>query len=463
MRRTYAKLITLLLMLALVLTGCNLVDVNELEVIAQQRAEVEKNYATPIATYEGGEVTKFDVMANFYSMYTYYEQIYSLYYGMSLDSATVDSLMENTIENEILARLLSAEFDARGLTLEMTEEEIKAEADETWESNFASYLESAEGDTDEIKNANAELNLYIEGVTQDFIYNQNLMYYKATAMQEALEAEVTELTEEELQEAYEARVAEDEESYSALPSAIEEVMLQEDGYSCWMPEDYRTVKHILVIPEEDVLQAVIDARNAYSDVQDDLKDLEDELAALEGDEVPEDARTADEIQADIDAKNAEMAELEKTAEKAVEDCIASVQDKLDAIYAELEAGESFDSVMAAYGEDPGMQADPAMTTGYYVGADSYMWDSRFVQGAMELKQVGDYSETPVVTSSGVHIIFYDSDVKPGAVALDEVRDLLYAEALEEAKTSHYEDTVTSMLESVNVVYDLDAWNAATED
>lgn len=371
--------------------------------------------------------------------------------------------MENTIENEILARLLSAEFDARGLTLEMTEEEIKAEADETWESNFASYLESAEGDTDEIKNANAELNLYIEGVTQDFIYNQNLMYYKATAMQEALEAEVTELTEEELQEAYEARVAEDEESYSALPSAIEEVMLQEDGYSCWMPEDYRTVKHILVIPEEDVLQAVIDARNAYSDVQDDLKDLEDELAALEGDEVPEDARTADEIQTDIDAKNAEMAELEKTAEKAVEDCIASVQDKLDAIYAELEAGESFDSVMAAYGEDPGMQADPAMTTGYYVGADSYMWDSRFVQGAMELKQVGDYSETPVVTSSGVHIIFYDSDVKPGAVALDEVRDLLYAEALEEAKTSHYEDTVTSMLESVNVVYDLDAWNAATED
>ena len=91
-----------------------------------------------------------------------------------------------------------------------------------------------------------------------------------------------------------------------------------------------------------------------------------------------------------------------------------MQDKLDDIYARIDAGEDFASLIEAYGEDPGMQNEPTKTRGYYVSANSSNWDSMFTDGAMSLAEVGDVTRTPVIGSSGIHIIRYESDVTPGA-------------------------------------------------
>lgn len=495
MRRTFAKLAALMLALTLVLSGCNLVDVDQLALIAQQREEVAETLSTVLVEYDGGTLTAQDVMPVFYSNYSYMSQIYSSM-GYEVDTETVNSILEDAVQTELENRVIAAQFEERGLSLPVTEEEIAEEADTAYQTNYEYALEYASGDTDEERAANAELVLFSEGYTPEYMYNMMLSSYQADALQADVEAEVTEVTDEELQAAYDEKVAADEETYTESPTDIESDATDASSVICWRPEGYRAVKHVLVIPEDDVLQAVTDARNAVDAAEEELAVLEEELAALTdddaaGDETTDAAgdettgttggaandaassdasdgttdaeatdapRTAEEIQADIDAKVAEIEQLEQAQAEAEAACLASVSGVTDEIYAQLEAGESFDDVMATYGEDPGMQSEPSMTTGYYVSAESTTWDANFTAGAMALENVGDYSATPVISTSGVHIIYYYEDVPAGAVPLDEVRDALYDQTLETMREEHYTEQLAAWVEALNPVYHLDDWS-----
>ena len=503
MRRTFAKLAALMLALTLVLSGCNLVDVDQLALIAQQREEVAETLSTVLVEYDGGTLTAQDVMPVFYSNYSYMSQIYSSM-GYEVDTETVNSILEDAVQTELENRVIAAQFEERGLSLSVTEEEIAEEADSAYQTNYEYALEYASGDTDEERAANAELVLFSEGYTPEYMYNMMLSSYQADALRADVEAEVTEVTDEELQAAYDEKVAADEETYTESPTDIESDATDASSVICWRPEGYRAVKHVLVIPEDDVLQAVTDARDAVDTAEEELAALEEELAALTdddaaGDETTDAAgeettsaageettgttggaandaassdasdgttdaeatdapRTAEEIQADIDAKVAEIEQLEQAQAEAEAACLASVSGVTDEIYAQLEAGESFDDVMAAYGEDPGMQSEPSMTTGYYVSAESTTWDANFTAGAMALENVGDYSATPVISTSGVHIIYYYEDVPAGAVPLDEVRDALYDQTLETMREEHYTEQLAAWVEALNPVYHLDDWS-----
>lgn len=503
MRRTFAKLAALMLALTLVLSGCNLVDVDQLALIAQQREEVAETLSTVLVEYDGGTLTAQDVMPVFYSNYSYMSQIYSSM-GYEVDTETVNSILEDAVQTELENRVIAAQFEERGLSLSVTEEEIAEEADSAYQTNYEYALEYASGDTDEERAANAELVLFSEGYTPEYMYNMMLSSYQADALQADVEAEVTEVTDEELQAAYDEKVAADEETYTESPTDIESDATDASSVICWRPEGYRAVKHVLVIPEDDVLQAVTDARDAVDTAEEELAALEEELAALTDDDAAGDEttgaaadettgaagdettgttggaandaassdasdgttdaeatdapRTAEEIQAEIDAKVAEIEQLEQAQAEAEAACLASVSDVTDEIYAQLEAGESFDDVMAAYGEDPGMQSEPSMTTGYYVSAESTTWDANFTAGAMALENVGDYSATPVISTSGVHIIYYYEDVPAGAVPLDEVRDALYDQTLETMREEHYTEQLAAWVEALNPVYHLDDWS-----
>lgn len=453
MRRTFAKLAALLLMLSVALTGCNLIEVNQVEIINQQRAELEELYSAVLAEYEGGTVTVFDAIGPFYDNYSYTAQMYS-YFGMEMTEEDFVGMQEEAVESEVINVAIAREFENRGLTLEKSEEEIQAEVDESYNSTLDYYLDMVEGETEEEKVAAAELELYREGYTRERLYDMYVADYRAAALEAAVMDEVAEVTEEELKAAYDERVAADEETYTANPTYYEEDAMDETITVCWVPEGYRAVKHVLVIPEETVLQAVTDARNALETAQSELADLEAELAGAADDK---EARAADEIQADIDAKTAEIPALETAVADAEAACLESVKDKTDLIYADLAAGKSIDEVMAAYGEDPGMQSEPNMTTGYYVREDSTTWDANFTAGSMALAQVGDYSAEPVISTSGVHIIYYASDVTSGAVDLETVRESLMAQTLETKKAEHYTSCMNEWYQALNATYSMENW------
>ena len=480
MRHTLVKLMGLLLALTLVLTGCNLIGVDPIMQLDEDTAKLEKDFAAVVAEYDGGTVTKGDVMGSFASNYSYNAQMYSMF-GMNMTSDIVENIKQQTLEHEIQSIAMKKEMENRGLTLSEDKlAEVQSAADENYQKTYETYAAEVTEKDEAVKARQTEYNMYLNGLTKDIFYKSQLHEAEEELLEETVKGEIAELTDEELQEAYDQKVADDESSYSEDAASFESAMSSDEEIVTWMPEGYRTVKHILVKPEDDVLSAVTDARSALEDAESALEDLESELDELNdddaeeteeaetedaeaeeaeetGDESAEDARTAEEIQADIDAARADIEEQKKAVEDAEAACLESVKVKTDEIYAKLAEGADFADLIAEYGEDPGMQNEPTATRGYYVSANSENWDKNFTAGAMALANVGDVSETPVISTSGVHIIRYESDVTPGAVPLEEIRDKLYDTTLETRREEHYSEALESWTEALKPVYHLDAF------
>lgn len=459
MKANFAKVLALALMLALTLSGCNLIEIDPKMQADEDIAKIDKAYAQVVATYDGGDVTVAEVMGDFNSMYNETAQMYYYYYGMEMTHDDVHMLAEDVLSQRVQGEIMAARFDAE---YGFTDEEL-AEEEESIRLTADSYMESAmevaEGKTDEAKAEHARVLLRESGVDYDSLYDTMMVYAKQLRLEEILREEITEVTEEELTAAYEAKVAEQQSLYTDGYS-FESAMSYGDEIICWKPDGYRTVKHILVIPDEELTTAYSDAQFDLDMSKSDVGYLEEELFAANDDDIAEGERTAEEIQAEIDAIEAALPGQEEAVKAAEQAILDSVKETTDEIYARLEAGESFEDLIAEYGEDPGMQNEPTMTSGYYVSTESQNWEVNFRDAAMALEQVGDYTAEPVLSGSGVHIIQYTADVLGGEVDLDEVRDALYEETLDALQTAHCEDTVAAWVAEVNPVYYVEVLEAA---
>lgn len=451
----------LALALALTLTGCNLIGIDPKMQADEDIAKIEKRYAQTVATYDGGVITAGEAVGDFNDNYSQMYYMYAYYMGYQMTEEDVHGLIEGTLEDKVRSAVVEKRFDAE---YTLTDEELAA-AEETGAANFAELQEAAlaetEGKTDAEKKENARVLIAQVGRGEEIMRTDAIRAAKVEKMENILRDAVTEVTDEELQAAYDAKVAEHEETYSANPAAYGTAMTN-GSEIYWVPDGYRTVKHILFVPEGTVLTAYTDAVNALDAKKKEIAAFEDELASVQDDDI-EGARTAEEIQADIDAANAELSALEAAAEAAGQACLDNVKEKTDEVYAKLAAGEAFDDLMAQYGEDPGMKSEPAMTTGYYVCKESTNWHQAFTDGAMALNQVGDYSAEPVLTASGVHIIEFASDVAGGAVELSTVADALREEELENRKNANRDDTINGWIEEAHPTYDVEAFEAALSE
>ena len=457
MKRTLVRLAGLLIVMALVLSGCNLIGTDRMMELDQMMAAAKDKFSGVVANYDGGEITQENVMANFASQYSYMSQFYAQYYGTGITADMLTSIEQDVVENAVQNVAIAKQMESRGLSLSEDQlAEVQKEADEIYQQAYDSFYASAEGNTDEIKARQTEYDMYTQGYTREAFYDIELANHQRELIEEAVKDEITEVTPEQLQAAFDEKVSEDEQSYTSSPSLLGSMMTSDTAAVYWIPEGYRTVKHILIVPADDVLSAVTDARTALSDGQTALETLRQELDALKDDdaEETEDAEAAD-AEAEAPARTAE--DIQADIDKAEADCLASVQDKIDEIYAKLADGAEFDALIEEYGEDPGMQNEPTKTRGYYVCAESTNWDKNFTDGAMALEKVGDVSEKPVIGASGIHIIRYETDVTSGAVNLDDVREKLYEDTLEDMKTEHFDSELDGWVEALKPEYHLDAF------
>ncbi|MBR0367341.1 MAG: peptidylprolyl isomerase [Clostridia bacterium] len=482
MRHTIVKLTGLLVVLALTLTGCNLIGIDPMMQLDEDFAKLDKDYAAVVAEYDGGTVTKGDALGRFASMYSYYAQMYSMF-GMSMTNDVVNSVKEQAAEAVVEAAAVAKELEKRGLSLSEDKlAEVQKTADENYKSAYDNFYEKAAGKGD-VKARQTEYDMYANGYSKDTFYNTQLDEANHELLQETVKAEIPDLTEEDMQAAYDDKVNEDKQAYADSASAFESAMSSDSEIVAWIPEGYRTVKHILVKPEDDVLTAVTDARAELSTAKNELNTFENELSELNEKDAADDAeaedaeaedaeaedaeaepaeaaRTAEDIQADIDRTKADIEAKQKAVEEAEAACLASVKDKTDEIYAKIEAGEDFAGLIEEYGEDPGMKNEPTASRGYYVCAAKGNWDENFNDGAMSLEKVGDVTMTPVVSSSGVHIIRYESDVTGGPVPLEDIREKLHDTTLQDRKDDHYDDVLSGIVEALNPVYHMEAFNIA---
>ena len=342
-----------------------------------------------VATINGQEITVAELENNAQLLYNAgYVETYPDY----------DAALESMIREAVVKDHLQ-----KAGYLDYSEEELAAftnDAQAQWDQLVSTYVERYL--TEDTEEARATLKTQaeqyfatmggsVEMLTDDLMYN---------AAMEKLQEDLTGgyvPTEEEIQQVFDLYGAQYQAQYENNVGMYE-FYTQYYGYESWyVPEGYRAVIHILLNVDADVLKA-------YTDAQ----------AAL------------DEAESAEDPDEAAIAEAKAAAEAAKAAVIASRQDVIDDIYARLEKGESFQSLIAEYGNDPGMQDETMLAEGYHVHAESILWDPAFTEGAFQegMRQPGDVSQ-PVVGTYGIHILYYLKDVPGGLLMTDSIHDEIY--------------------------------------
>ena len=405
--------------------------------------EVDKQ--TPIIEVVGKTFTKAEVNEQVEAVMDYEEYMYSMY-GISYDrtdASTISMAQDSAIDAMVQQAVL--EKKAADLGLDALSEEEQAEVDEAVESTYTIYFDSVKStDFADTELDGEELDAAVEAKMVEYGYptreeiEQNETDSKVLEKVRAEAVKDVTVTEEELQEAYNTHVESAMTTYGNSPSSYG-TDVQNGATIYYVPAGYRYVKHILIEFTDEDSQTISDLESQISQKQTELSTAETSLADLGEDASADDEATAQNratLSETVEARTAEIADLESQLEDAKEAAYAAIQPTVDEVEEKLAAGEDFDALMEQYGQDPGMQTSPAKENGYPVSADSTNWVTEFRDAAMALENVGDVSE-PVRSEYGIHIIKYVSDAVEGEVGLDAVRDALETEVLTQKQDEAY--------------------------
>ena len=385
------SLIALLLALALMLSGCALVAVDEAKDMAQTIIDVD------------GETVNKQLFMN--QVNYYFQQQYDQYtqygledYFVQNQSSIVENLYQQVQQQNVKNLVMKHAAQKLGLDKMNAEEqaEIETEAKNQYYSLVAqTFLADSELTGDELR---AEAEKYaadnsltdVRGVTLDAILQDVTDQKTLQKLTHSVTDAVT-VSEERLQSAMDAT------------------------------PDYRLVKHILIrFPDS---SAVSSAKSAVTSAEANVTAAQ---AAL--DNAAEDA-DKDALTAALDDAKAALTE----AQDALTALTAETLQKANDVYALATAEDAdFDALIAEYNEDPGMESSP---NGYLVSSNDTNFVTEFKNGAMALENVGDVSE-PVESSYGYHIIRYTYD-SAAAETRAAVSDSILANVQDEAMDAAY--------------------------
>lgn len=480
-------LIALLLAAVMLLSGCNLIGHDDELDGAQVVATVETNQGST-------EITKAEWEAYRDYLASYYQQYYQQYFGVTMQltdddvKAYGDAAVEQMIESVVLQDKM------RELGFEPLPEEDAADVESYADSMFSFYklmirhqnypnLETVEEEearivaatADEATGAEAKEierkatvtndqldemltnDLNTVGYTREyFVQNQTASVQREKIREYA--AKDVEVTDDQVKEEFDKRVASQKESYDANPAGY--VTAENNGTTnYYVPEGYRGVKNLLIrFSDEkqseisDLNSAISTANTTISDAQSQLDDLkaedtssyDEETKASYDEQVAALEETLATAQTTLDESSAK---LETVTAEAYDEILATAEDVL----ARAQAGEDFDSLIETYGQDTGMNNEPNKSRGYLVCDGLSIYEQSFQDAAMALEKVGDVSAELVKTSYGYHILQYATDIAAGEVEYtDEIKSNIYDTLLSDAKDAAYEAAVTQWVSEAKV-------------
>ena len=502
-------LLACLLVLTMLFSGCSLI-----------KKDLAVDAATPILTVGDKVFTKAEVQSAVNSYLQEMQSMYSQYYGYNIDITSEDVIKSAQTEVlDSLTRQTVIENKAKELGVDTLSEEAQAEVDEDWQSYYdmiKNYLYSdSELSEEELDAAiTADVTNYF-GVTKDSL--------KGTKVTELVRADAVKdvtVTEEQIKAEFDTHVEEAKTSYETNLSSYG-TSFNSGSTLYYRPAGYRLVKQILTKFTADDQAMMDDLEDKISDLNTTISSLETTLSTEENlddllaqvtvtltevvPEVPAAEETATEEATDVasptDLAEATVAEpaviaapeytstITDTLAEDVDETVktnvrllkeaqeklnvymamqtetkakayANIDGRADDILSQLAAGADFDTLMAEYTEDPGMQPgrDTAVT-GYAVCANMSGFDSAFVDAAMALEKVGDYSSKIASDMYGYYIIQYTADVEEGPVALEgAVYDSIKDELQKKYEDETYEAAVTEWVNATKVVTDLKSLN-----
>lgn len=477
-------LLALLLVLAMAMSGCALI---EKDMNVDRATEIVRVGDT---VYTKGEIQ--DEVAYQLNYMAYYYSMFGMEYDVN-DPQLIAETQQSVINSMIETTVAAEKIEALGLDQLTAEEQaqLDAAAQESWQANLDSIKETFFADTeltgDELTKA-LEAKAEEMEVPYDYVVEYEKSFITADKLFDHVVADVT-ITDEELQAGYDEKVAAAKETYASSPATYATVV--DNGNTVYYrPAGYRHVKQILVqFNEED--QALIDSlqskitaeNNVITSCNANLTELGvADVAALKAKvnvtvaadaATPTDLATVTDLKAEFDAEvSADVAEQVKQLVEAeaklafyneqltdaTAAAFANIDAEADDVLAQLAAGADWDTLMAEKTDDPGMQGDSVTAkNGYAVSEARTSFDAAFLNAAMALENVGDVSGK-VKGAFGYYIIQYTSDVVEGPVALEEVTESLTAELLTTKKNTVYEETVAQWVAEANAKIDYEALN-----
>ena len=367
-----------------------------------------------VAEFDGGQLLSTEVIPEFNDQLT--NQIFA---GYSADEVA-DSVLQTVLSYKAAEKLIALKARAEGLD-QLTDEDLK-QIDDQAQQLFNDQLEyytafvAEDGMSDEeIHAAAIKYMAEEEQVTLQSITDELKAEWPGEKFRQQIVKDVT-VSDEDVQQYYQEELAAQKETFAQYPEEFE--FAHSDGdLVLYVPEGYRAVRDLMLTFETD---------------EDEIKaaDLLDQISQLNPES--ESARIR-ELEAELDPLYAPMEAVAK-----------EIADK-------LQAGESFMAMVDQYGKDEMMEAEPVRSEGYYISENSFLFSTEFIQGSMILDQPGQVS-APLRSPAGLHLVEYLKDVTPGDVPLEQVRDAIRADALEQRQDEYYDEQITAMLEDANVRY-----------
>lgn len=367
-----------------------------------------------VAEFDGGQLLSTEVIPEFNDQLT--TQIFAGYSA----SEVADSVLQTVLSYKAAEKLIAMRAKAQGLD-QLTDEDmaqINAQAQQIFDGQveyYSAFVTEPEMTKEQIRAAAEKYMKDEEGITLQGIVDEIKADWPTEKYYKEMVKDVT-VTEEEVQQYYQEQLAAQKEIYAQYPEEFE--YDHTDGeLILYRLDGYRAVRDLLIPfeSEEDEAKAVA---------------LMDQISQLD----PEaDAQRIQALEAEL---NPLYAPLEAKAKE--------ITDK-------LQAGESFMSLVDQYGKDEMMESEPVRSEGYYINDNSFLFSVEFIQGSMILEKPGQVS-SPLRSPSGLHLVEYLSDVTPGDVPLEEVREPIEARALEARQRAYYDEQTAAMLEEANVQY-----------
>lgn len=440
-------LLALLLVLAMILSGCSLIVKDEAVDAARVVIRVGDD------TY-----TKAQVQAQIQNQVNYMTALYSRY-GLSFDSTNADvmsSLTDNVLNSLVERSVLLAKAKELGLDQLTDEEKTKIE------ENTASQLDSLR-----------------KSVTESLLI---------TKAEDYAVKDVT-VTEDEIVADFNSKVEAAKTSYESDLSAYGKAVL--NGTTVYYrPAGYRNVKQILIKYSDEDSALVSNIQTALDNViteQNNAANVMAKLGVANMDELAnqvtvtlkpatETPTATVEVESSVSAfeegldetvaatavtiaeAKAKRAFLEQQLADAKAKALANITPEADEVLAALAEGQDWDTLAEAHNDDPGMKAGAVnAATGYPVCEGFTQFDAAFVEGAMALQKVGDYSDK-IEGSYGYYIIQYTSDVVEGAVDMETVHDTISSSLLSSKQSTVRDEVVAQWVKDANATINKDILN-----
>lgn len=222
--------------------------------------------------------------------------------------------------------------------------------------------------------------------------------------------------------------------------------------SWYVPAGYRGILHILVKCDKKLM-------NDYTTLQ---AKYEEQLSASAQPQATASAEATADPAVVPAAPDAPV--TQEQVDAAHQALLDSQKDILKQIEDKLKSGTSFVDLIKEYGTDPGMTDETRLKEGYAVHRDSVIWDPNFVKGAFsdKMQKVGDVSD-PVISSNGIHILYYLRDVPSGLIMTDNIKKEISDYLISLKEGEELEKAYTEWAKEFKIVFVKDAIDAATKE